>query len=67
MEIPVRILNQITADYPDYIIDDTDREIRDGQVYYEIDLDHRNPANESEYDLTYDANWKLVDSEFNRD
>lgn len=65
--IPVRILQQIEADYPDYIIEDADREVRAGQVYYEIELEHRDPANESEYELTYDADWNLIDTEFDRD
>lgn len=62
--VPAQVLNEIERDYPDYVIDDADRETHGGTVYYEIDLDHRDPANDSEYELTYDASWRLVDVEF---
>lgn len=67
IEVPVRVLGDIERDYPEYAIDDVDRETRAGQIYYEIDLEHRDPANQSEYELTYDDSWSLIDSEFDED
>lgn len=65
--IPENVLNNIERDYPDYIIDDADRETQAGQVYYEIDLEHRDPTNDSEYELTYDENWELINIDFDQD
>lgn len=64
VDIPRPVLDHLEADYPDYVIEDADREVENGQVYYEIDLDHTDPANSSEYKLTYDAGWVLIDTEF---
>lgn len=65
--IPAEVLAQINSDYPDYIIDDADREVDDGRVYYEINLDHRDPANDSDYELTYSEDWELIEEDFDRD
>lgn len=67
VEVPTRIVSTIEREYPDYIIDDVDRETDDGQVYYEIDLNHRDTNNDSEYKLTYNEQWELVDTKFDED
>lgn len=67
VEIPTHIVSAIEREYPDYIIDDVDRETNDGQVYYEIDLNHRDANNDSEYKLTYSEQWELVDTKFDED
>lgn len=64
VDIPGSVLAQIERDYPDYIIDDADREVRGGEVHYEIELEHRTPGNESEYELTYNESWELIDTKF---
>ena len=65
--IPSKVQRHIKKDYPDYVIEDTDKEVRANQVYYEVELEHRDPRNESTYELTYDKNWKLIDVKFDRD
>ncbi len=60
VEIPVSVLGHIEREYPDYIIDDADREVENGQVYYEIELEHRHSDNVSDIELYYDESWSLI-------
>lgn len=65
--VPNSVVAAIERDYPDYVIDDVDREVSDGVVYYKIDLEHRTPGNDSEYELTYSESWELLEANFDRD
>lgn len=62
--IPSNVLADIERDYPEHIIDDADRETRDdGRIEYEVELEHRDSSSDSDYKLTYDANWSLIKTE----
>ena len=64
--VPARVVAEIENKYPDYVIDDVDQEDRNGSIYYEVELDHRTPENDSDYKLTYNENWELTGEEFDQ-
>lgn len=58
--VPANVISQIERDYPDYAIDDVDREVEAGMVYYDIEIEHRDSSNDSESELRYDENWEFI-------
>lgn len=60
VSVPISVIRYIEQEYPDYIIDDADREVENSEVFYEIKLEHRDAGNDTELTLIYDENWVLL-------
>ena len=56
--IPDDVRTSIANEYPNYHIDDLDRETEGGVEYYEVELDHN--QTDEDIHLYYDLDWNFV-------